>query len=474
MLLQDLAHADPQHLLILVTVQQLLAAGVASDPGQPCAQFAFHLLPRSDDSDHLDVLQHGEEVLVLHPEEVFPQEIACAEELCHRGDYFLLLQLVEHLFHRPAGPDVGQDLVDQLVEMFQGLGGIWRPGQQVGKLLDERDDESQFLEFPRIGDLRSAPVGHLERILYLDSGGRDIDASNVDVTQRQGGRQGVQKRRRVLARDAETGRPGPGVVVDRHMHREHGGGLRFLLATEVVHDALVDPSLQCAGAVHAQTAHGVLDFQRYGGPVRRLLRRRVHPEDIHDLSPGTQRRRGDARRRGRSARANTAATLKPGGPLARIAGRFRVGVGEYVPAAYAQSVGRQESRQDGNHREVIEGHDGKAPRRIVQGLHVDLRGVVRSKPADHPDVAPDHFGLVSLEIGRRHPADMIPDHDIRQVIALELFRKFRERYRIRHALVPGWFGGTQKLLRYKIHSTLRKINRNTHLCSAPPYVHARA
>ena len=451
-LLQDLAHADPQHLLVLVPVQQLLAAGEAFHPGQPRGQFALHLLPRPDDTDHPDVLQHGEQVLVLHPEEVFPQEIAGAEEFRHRADHFLLLQLVEHLLHRPAARHVGQDLVDQVIEVFQGLGGIGRPGQQMGELLDEGDHEPQFMEFPRVGDLRSPPVGHLERVLHPVPGGRDVDPPYVYVAQRQGGREGVQERRRVPAGDREPGRFGPGVVVDLHVYREHGGVIRVPLVTEVVHDALVDPSLHRPGAAGPQAAHGVLDFPRYGGPVRGRLRRRVHAEHVHDLPLQSQRRRGDAGRRGRCARTDAAAPVRPEGTFARTICRFGVDVGEHVPAAYAQPAGRQESRQDGHHRQVVEGDDGETPRRLAQGFHLDLRGVLRPQPADHRDVAPDHFRLVTLEIGRLHPAEVIPDQDLRQVVALELFRKFRERCRIRHGALPVRLPDI-KLLNYIIYST---------------------
>ena len=132
----------------------------------------------------------------------------------------LLFHLKENLFHLASGLHIGEYLINQPIKMLQRLCRIRRPDQQMGELLDEGDNEPQLMQLIGIGDLFACSIRHVHGIPYPDVGRFDADTDNVDMTQRQGGRQGIEKSRRILSFNLQSGRVGCGLIVNGDLYRE--------------------------------------------------------------------------------------------------------------------------------------------------------------------------------------------------------------------------------------------------------------
>ena len=197
----DVAQVDPEHLAIFEVVQRPDAPGVA---GALCQQRLERVRkdgPRATGVQAGSVQQDGKEVLVLHSQELLPEEPAGAHHLGqglkHAGRFEILQ------FGRPVR--AREKLGRQEVELSQCLTWVGRCGQQVSELLDECGGGPDLFEATLGLDLLTRrlckPEGVEDGVAVRSYPGPD----DVHAHAGESGAEGKQEARRVAGRDLQQG-----------------------------------------------------------------------------------------------------------------------------------------------------------------------------------------------------------------------------------------------------------------------------
>ena len=138
---------------------------------------------------------------MLAAEKVFPQKIAGAEQSSEEGIGFFVADEVQGLF-LPRMAGLLHDEVEKLIEGFQGLGRVRRPGQGMGELLDQHGGQPQLLLIGRIGQFLAVPVPDVEAVVQLPVPSFcELRLGDIDVAHGQGVGKGIEKRRGIIRLD---------------------------------------------------------------------------------------------------------------------------------------------------------------------------------------------------------------------------------------------------------------------------------
>ena len=141
---------------------------------------------------------------MLAAKKVFPQKVAGAEQAGKDGKGFLVAEKRKGLLLGLAFRVLHGE-VEKLVEGFQRLGRVRRPGQGMGELFDEHRGQAQLLLIDGIGQLLAVAIADIEAVVQLAALDRELRFGNVDVAHRQGVGEGVEKRRGIIRLDIHHG-----------------------------------------------------------------------------------------------------------------------------------------------------------------------------------------------------------------------------------------------------------------------------
>jgi len=139
--LRDVPQVDAEHLAVLEAIERLGAGGVSLRFRERVLQFVTQLLDGLAPVQARRVDQHGEEIVVLHAEEVFPEEAADAHELGERFEGrvgFEVAQVLHAVRHR-------QHLLGEGVELAQRLRRVRGAGEEIREVFDERGDDAEVV-----------------------------------------------------------------------------------------------------------------------------------------------------------------------------------------------------------------------------------------------------------------------------------------------------------------------------------------
>ena len=143
------------------------------------------------------MLQQRQEIAVLAAQKILPQKVAGAEQAGEEGEGFLVAEEREGLLLRLAlGVLHGE--VEELIEGFECLGRVRRPGEGVGELLDEDGGQAQVLLIGRVGQFLPVAVADVEAIVQLAAFDGELRLVDIDVAHGERIGEGVQKCGRVV------------------------------------------------------------------------------------------------------------------------------------------------------------------------------------------------------------------------------------------------------------------------------------
>ncbi len=184
------------------------------DEAQLGLQFGLQLLPGFCRDERIHITHHGEEVSILHAQEIVPEEITYAQQPRKRVEHFGPFERSKFIW--PIR--LCEQLPDKLTEVQQSGLGVRRVGKQMGKVFDQNCCSAQFPLFVGSGDFSSVRIGDIERVVYAVADRVDRDARNVNATEGQCIGKLIKKPDGIRRLDVENRVPTRGVVVNLYIN----------------------------------------------------------------------------------------------------------------------------------------------------------------------------------------------------------------------------------------------------------------
>ena len=179
---EDLPHVDAEHLAIAKVVE----GGAPVGPGriERGGALGLELVAGFGGDEGIDFADQGEEVFVLHPEEIVPEEITHAEQAGEPLEDDRAFE-VGH-FVGPVGPQ--EQLREEVAKVQESRFGIGGVRQQVREMFDENGRGDQFALFDGVGDFLAAGIGDIDRVAGIAQGVAHLEAIDGDAGEGEGAR----------------------------------------------------------------------------------------------------------------------------------------------------------------------------------------------------------------------------------------------------------------------------------------------
>lgn len=390
-------HVDAEQLLILEPVQGFFSGLVGLGLVHELVEFLPQRGLRLDERGIAVMLQQRQEVAVLAAQEVFPQKVAGAEQAGEEGEGLLVAEEREGLLLGLAlGVLYGE--VEELIEGFEGFGRVWRPGQGMGKLLDEDGGQPQVLLIGRVGQFLSVAVADVEAVVQLAAFDGELRLVDIDVAHGERVGEGIQKCGRVVGLNVHHRVGGRLAVVERDVDgmeqaAERAAPFAQLFDQLAIHGLARFVEFPCIelrhqGGEFADEPPVILRPEGNAAP-------RLYAKDIHDLFPAQAR-----------------PAFRPGTRAARVTavGWCRRGaVGEGIDLALfdVQPEGGEEAADVGKGGKVVVGDEGQIEMLIRPFCNGDFAGMIGSQVRGEANVPGDDRRFESAEVFPIHAAQKI-------------------------------------------------------------------
>jgi hypothetical protein len=213
---QDVAHVNAKHFPVFESVECFAPRRVLAERLRPIvdgAQFGFQLRLQLRSAFHrvqrIHIAHHGEEVGVLHPQEILPEKIADAEQPRQGVEDFGTLQRGQLV--RPVV--ALEALADELAEVQQRGLGVGRLRQQVGEVFGQHRRRHGVGAASPGRDFVAVGVGDVKHVVDARPGGIHRHPGDVDALVGQGVGKFVEKPAGIQGVNVEHRVGGIGLVV---------------------------------------------------------------------------------------------------------------------------------------------------------------------------------------------------------------------------------------------------------------------
>ena len=212
---QDMPHIHPEHLPVLESVERVTPGRIVRGRRQGRPQRRPQFLLRSSGGQFVHIAHDGNQVGILHAQEVVPQKLAHTQQAGQRIQHLVSFQRSQ--FIRPVR--TREQFAQELAKVQQRRFGIGRQGQQVGKMFDQDGGSPQFPLFLRCRDLLSPLVGDVQDVFHPVADRVDRHLGDVDVVDCQRVGKLIEEADRIGRVDFQHGVSVGKSVVDLDVHR---------------------------------------------------------------------------------------------------------------------------------------------------------------------------------------------------------------------------------------------------------------